>query len=60
MATTPAPGRTIISAMVDETQRDELIRLARAERYRSLSAQVRRAVTEHLERTAPDPNEPSR
>jgi predicted transcriptional regulator len=52
MATTLAPGKTIVSAVIDEEQRDELIRLARAA-DRSLSAEVRRAVTEHLERSSP-------
>ena len=56
MATTLAPGKVIVSAMLDARQRDELLRLARAG-DRSLSAELRRAVTEHLERAtrhAPD------
>ena len=59
MATTLAPGKTIVSAMIDEAQRAELIRLAR-DADRSLSAEVRRAVTEHLERAARDPEEATR
>ena len=56
MPTTLAPGKTIVSAVVTEQERDELRRLAR-EGDRSLSAQVRRAVSEHLERAAPEPEE---
>ena len=52
MATTLAPGKVIVSAMLDEAQRDELLRLAR-DADRSLSAEVRRAVAEHLKRTVP-------
>ena len=56
MATTLSSGKVIVSAMLDEAQRDELLRLAR-DADRSLSAEVRRAVAEHLERAtrhAPD------
>ena len=56
MTTTLAPGRVIVSAMLDEAQRDHLLRLAR-EGDRSLSAELRRAVTAHLERTTPEPEE---
>ena len=51
MPTTLAPGKTIVSAVVTERERDELRRLAR-EGDRSLSAELRRAVSEHLERAA--------
>ena len=52
MTTTLAPGKVIVAAMLDQTQRDELLRLAR-DADRSLSAEARRAVAEHLERTVP-------
>ena len=48
MTTTLAQGKVIVSAMLDEAQRDHLLRLAR-EGDRSLSAELRRAVTAHLE-----------
>lgn len=51
MTTTLASGKVIVSSVIDETQRDELLRLAR-DADRSLSAEVRRAVAAHLERTA--------
>jgi predicted transcriptional regulator len=51
MKTTFVPGKCIISAQVDDEQRDELLRLAR-DADRSLSAEVRRAVAAHLRRTA--------
>jgi len=54
MTTTLAPAKCIISAQVDEEQRDELLRLAR-DADRSLSAEVRRAVATHLRGTRPDP-----
>jgi len=56
MTTTLAPGKVIVSAVIEETQRDELLRLAR-HADRSLSAEVRRAVAAHLE--GHDPQETS-
>ena len=47
---TLAPGRTIVSAVVSEQERDELRRLAR-NGDRSLSAELRRAVAAYLEHT---------
>ena len=58
MATTIAQGKAIVSAVIDEEQRAELIRLARAG-DRSVSAEIRRAVAEHLQRAAPEPRETS-
>ena len=46
---TAASGTTIVSAQVPVEVKNELERLAR-EGDRSLSAEVRRAVTRHLER----------
>jgi len=46
--TTLAPGKAIVSAQVDETQREELLRLARAG-DRTLSGEIRRALELHLE-----------
>jgi hypothetical protein len=45
-----------LTSWVAREERDKLQRLAIAG-DRSLSAQVRRAVAEHLERVAPDPEE---
>jgi HEAT repeat protein len=62
MSTTLAQGKTIVSAVISEQQRHELVRLAR-DGDRSLSAEVRRAVAEHLERAIrhdPNPEEPTR
>ena len=42
--------------MIDESQRDELIRIAHAG-DRILSAEIRRAVAKHLERATPEPEE---
>ena len=56
MTATLAPGKTIVSAVIDEKQRDELIRIAHAG-DRSLSAEIRRAVAKHLERATPEPEE---
>jgi hypothetical protein len=56
MSTTLAQGKTIVSAVISEQQRDELVRLAR-DSDRSLSAEVRRAVAAHRERAAPPPEE---
>jgi uncharacterized protein with von Willebrand factor type A (vWA) domain len=56
MTTTLAPGKVIVSAVIDETQREELLRLAR-EADRSLSAEVRRAVAAHLQGTRHDDEE---
>ncbi len=50
MATTLAPGKTIVSSMIDKTQREELLKLAR-EGDRSLSGEIRRALTHHLQNT---------
>ncbi len=50
MMTTLAPGKTIVSAQVDEVLRDDLLKLAR-EGDRSLSGEIRRALTSHLENT---------
>ena len=47
MTTTLTPGKVTVSAVIDEAQRDELLRLAR-HADRSLSAEVRRAVAAHL------------
>jgi len=47
---TETPDKCIVSTYVDQAQRDRLERLA-AEGDRSLSAEIRRAVTAHLERT---------
>lgn len=55
MATTLAPGKTIVSSMIDKTQRDELLRLAR-EGDRSLSSEIRRALANHLENTRTEGN----
>ena len=46
---TAIPEKTSLTAWVDREQRDELLRLARTA-DRSLSAEVRRAVTRYLER----------
>jgi hypothetical protein len=56
ISTTLASGKVIVSAQIDETQRAELLRLAR-DADRSLSAEVRRAVTEHLARANTTPEE---
>jgi hypothetical protein len=45
-----------LSSWVDRDQRDKMLELA-VRGDRSLSAEVRRAVTEHLERAAPEPEE---
>ncbi len=50
MTTTLAPGKTIVSSMIDKTQREELLKLAR-EGDRSLSGEIRRALTHHLQNT---------
>ncbi len=47
MAATLAPGKTIVSAVVTEQERDELRRLALAG-DRSLSGEVRRALAMYL------------
>ena len=49
MSTTEAVDRVIISAQVSTEQRDQLARLAQ-EADRSLSAEIRRALTAHVER----------
>ena len=46
---TAAPAKTTLTAWVPREQRDELLRLARAA-DRSLSAELRRAVSRYLER----------
>ena len=56
MVTTMEDEKVIVSAQLDKRQRDELLRLAR-DADCSLSAEVRRAVTAHLERATPDPAE---
>ncbi|HET7668080.1 MAG TPA: hypothetical protein VFK56_18845, partial [Mycobacterium sp.] len=48
MATTLAPGKVIVSSVIEEAGRDELLRLARAA-DRSLSAELRRAVSRYLD-----------
>ena len=54
MDTTREPSESVIvSAQVPAAARLELERLARAG-YRTLSAEIRIAVAEHLERAAPD------
>jgi hypothetical protein len=50
MSTTEQAGMVIVSAQISAEQRAELVRLA-AEADRTLSAQIRRAVKEHRERT---------
>ena len=50
--TTMEPAKVIVSAQLDKQHRDELLRLARGA-DRSLSAEVRRAIAEHLRRTRP-------
>jgi hypothetical protein len=47
MTTTPAPGKVIVSSVLDEDDRDKLVRLAR-HADRSLSAEIRRAVGAYL------------
>lgn len=47
MTSTLAPGKVIVSSVLDERERDELLRLAR-DGDRSLSAEVRRAIVRHL------------
>jgi hypothetical protein len=59
MTTTAAPQlRCIVSTQVTSSVRAELERRA-AEADRSLSAQVRRAIHEHLERTTDEKEEGS-
>ena len=55
MSTTLAPGKTIVSAVISERQREELLRLARTG-DRSLSAELRRVVSCYLAVTRHDPD----
>ena len=50
MSTQAAEDRVIISAQVPTEQRDELARLA-LQADRTLSAEIRRALTAHVERS---------
>ena len=57
MTTTIAPGKVIVSAMLDGVQRDHLLRIARA--ADRLSAELRIALRQYLERAEPaDEGEP--
>ena len=56
MQKTAIADRYIVSTYIRGDQRDHLLRLAQ-DGDRSLSAELRRAVTAHLERTAPESEE---